>query len=151
MPVLDASAILNGFGFMIDHIAYTVPQVMSEFRDWRSKSLVSAAVHANHLRVYSPLQEHVKKVRDTAKRLGEQLSEADIHVLALALELKETIITDDQGIQNTAKSLGIQFKPVMFREARKRVLKKKCPNCSKQYSGDADWCETCDEKLVTLK
>ncbi|HEX69286.1 MAG TPA: hypothetical protein ENG10_03210, partial [Candidatus Bathyarchaeota archaeon] len=54
-----------------------------------------------------------------SKRTGDfkYLSQADIEVLALALQLKNsgenpTVVTDDYSMQNVANKLGIEFSPL---------------------------------------
>ena len=107
MPVLDAAAMINV------HFAegVTVPGVRAELRDLESRELAQANIESGTLRVLSPSPESVVTVRKVAH---PKLSETDISVLALALELNDIIFTDDYAVQATARKLGIKFKPLMF-------------------------------------
>ena len=113
MPVLDASAILNAFPFHFEsEIKYlTVPEVVRELKDSRSRAIAEAGVQAGILLVTSPSEEFVEKVKKIGKRFG--LSITDVKALALALEKEEEIWTDDYGIQKVAKRLGVRYKPVI--------------------------------------
>ena len=67
-----------------------------------------------------PAGESVEFVKSKAIETGEleELSDADIEVLALAYELKATLFTDDYNLQNIARFLGLEFKTL------KRGIKK---------------------------
>ena len=83
------------------------------------------------------------------------LSEADIQVLALALELKDKdcnphIVTDDYSIQNVANKLGIQFAPLITFGIRYRFSwTLYCPACFRKYAADhrSKRCEVCGTEL----
>ena len=107
MPVLDAAAIINA------HFAEgtTVPEVIGELKDFESRELANAKVSEGRLVVRSPSKESVEEARKAA---SPKLSATDLQVLALGLELKEEIVTDDYALQASAKRLGIRFRPVIF-------------------------------------
>ena len=107
MPVLDAAAIINA------HFAegVTVPEVMGELKDFESRELANAMVSEGRLLVESPSRESVEKARKAA---SPKLSDTDLQVLALGLELGEEIVTDDYALQASAKRLGLKFRPVIF-------------------------------------
>ena len=100
------------------------------------------AIESKKITVRTPLKEFKIKTTDIAKMLGDShlLSEADLELLALALELKKTgfnpkVVTDDYSIQNVAKQMKIDFIPVTT-IGIKRVLKwsRYCPACYKKYN-----------------
>ncbi len=74
-----------------------------------------------------PKEKYIKKVKKEASKIGylEKLSETDIDVLALALERKGAILTNDFAIQNVARRLGIRFegekKIKRYKKRRKRL------------------------------
>lgn len=51
----------------------------------------------------SPNREYIKRLKKLLKT-GDNLSQQDIGVLALALNLNAILYTDDYGIQNVAKN-----------------------------------------------
>ena len=92
-----------------------------------------------------------------SKRTGDfkYLSQADIEVLALALQLKSlgenpTVVTDDYSMQNVANKLGIEFSPLTtfgIKYRFKWILY--CPACRKKYPPDykPKKCEICGTEL----
>lgn len=129
--VLDAAAFINAealFGREEDF--YTVRDVLEELRDVKSRSLADAAISAGKLTVLEPEKKNVDEVRKAAESVGSagRLSDADVKVLALALELGAKIITDDYTVQNLAAHLGLEYEGVMRGKiAKKRVFKRKPP------------------------
>jgi len=107
MPVLDASAIINAR--VVDGI--TVPEVLAELKDFETRELAQAMVSEGRLRVQSPSRASVEAARVKASL---KLSKTDLLVLALALELRDELVTDDYSLQASAKRLGISFRPVIF-------------------------------------
>lgn len=113
MPVLDASAILNAFPFKFgEHKYFAVHEVVDELKDFRAKSILEAGIASGKLKVMMPSEESITKVKEFSK--GVNLSEADVKTLALALELKEELWTDDFGMVKVAKKLGVRCKGVLF-------------------------------------
>jgi len=115
------------------------------------------AMESGKLKIRVPRKEFVEKVREFSKAAGDvlYLSEADMQVLALALELKElagspVLVTDDYSIQNVAKSLNIEFASLLTFGIRfffQWVLY--CPACRKKYPQDYKFkkCEVCGTEL----
>jgi len=107
MPVLDASAIINAR--VADGV--TVPEVLAELKDFESREYAQAAVAEGRLKVQSPSKESLAAAKIKA---SHRLSATDLKVLALALELKDELVTDDYSLQASAKRLGVAFRPVIF-------------------------------------
>ena len=157
--VLDASAFIAGFDpLSVDEEQYSVPEVG---RELASNSLpwvrFNTAVDGGRLKVEVPASHSLRRVREASKRVGDVLflSDADLQVLALALELKDKgynprIVTDDYSIQNVADQLGIEFAPLMtfgIRFRLKWILY--CPACHRKYPSDYRFksCEVCGTEL----
>ncbi len=157
--VLDASAFIAGFDpLSVAQEQYSVPKVREELA---SNSLpwirFTTAVESGRLNIEAPSSRALKKVKEASKRVGDVLflSDADLQVLALALELKEEgyksqIVTDDYSIQNVADQLGIEFASLMTFGIRFRlewVLY--CPACHRKYPSDYGFksCEVCGTEL----
>ena len=117
----------------------------------------NAAVENRRLRVRTPKNSFLQEVREASKKVGDvrYLSEADLQILALALELKRTglspsIVTDDYSIQNVANQIGVNFTSLMTYGIRFRfnwILY--CPACHRKYPSDYKFksCEVCGTKL----
>jgi len=156
---LDTSAFIAGFDpLSAGERQYSVPMVR---RELASKSMpwvrFKAAVENRKLRVRKPKISFLKKVKEASKSVGDvrYLSEADMQVLALALELKSTgldplIVTDDYSIQNVANQMGVNFTSLMTYGIRFRfdwILY--CPACHRKYPPDYKFksCEICGTEL----
>jgi UPF0271 protein len=136
--VADASVFI--WGRMPEGELITVPAVERELKDLRSKSLL----HISGARVESPTAEALKKARRSAEETGDisVLSQADLDVLAKALEYSAVLATDDYALQNVALHLGLKIEPI-GQPAIKRKLRRvqRCMACGKAFEGDA--CPDC--------
>ncbi len=136
----------------------TTPMVKDEIREssiaWvRFKT----AVQSGKLNVRAPKKSFVGKAKASATLVGDTffLSEADLQVLALALELKEQgylplIASDDYSIQNVADQMGIEFASLATFGIRFRFQwVRYCPACHKRYPADykSRRCEVCGTEL----
>ncbi len=140
--ILDSSFFLSGIA-PPDGELLTIPEVAEEVRLERKELLFAIA---KGLRVVSPSQEALKKVREAAAKTGDdaRMSETDISLIALALEIGGTLLTDDYSIQNTAEIMGIPYLPVAQRGI-KRVEKwyYRCAYCGRYFSEPMKECPVC--------
>jgi UPF0271 protein len=157
--VLDTSAFLVGFDpFSISEDQATVPKVKDEMGT-ASMAWVrfKIAVENGKLKVKAPSEEFLNKVKASAITVGDSffLSETDMQILALALELKAAgynpqIVTDDYSIQNVATQMGIEFASLATFGIR-RLLEwvRYCPACHREYPADygSTSCAVCGTKL----
>jgi endoribonuclease Nob1 len=130
--VLDASAILNDFGFSFNKKEkyVTTNPVFDECRDMRSRLLVQNALSNGILQIRDPLSVSEKKAKQLANSLEhKRLSLPDVSVLGLSIELlgKEdfVLITDDHGLQFVCKRAGIPFEAVIRGKTKKKPRKAK--------------------------
>jgi UPF0271 protein len=157
--VLDTSAFVAGFDpFSIAEKQYTVPTVRDEIRE-NSMAWVrfKTAMDSGKLLMRPPKKIFMDKVKTSATIIGDAffLSNADLQVLALALELKADgysplIVTDDYSIQNVANQIGIEFTSLATFGIRFRLRWiRYCPACHKKYPADYKLrkCEVCDTEL----
>lgn len=157
--VLDTSAFIAGFDpSAISDAAYTVPSVE---RELISNSMVytrfKTAAESGKLQVKTPDNVYLSQVKASSTVVGDVrfLSEVDMEVLALALELKALgenplIVTDDYSIQNVANNLGLGFMSLMTSGIRYRLdWTIYCPACHRKYPADykSKTCETCGTEL----
>ena len=104
----------------------------------------NVAVENRKLTVRSPKSSFFQDIREASRKVGDMryLSEADLQVLALALELKgrgfsPLIITDDYSIQNVANKIDVEFASLMtfgIKFRFKWILY--CPACYRKYPPD---------------
>jgi len=157
--VLDTSAIIAGFDpLSVTDEVYSVPAVE---RELASNSLpwtrFKTAIESGKLRLKTPSRTFLDLVNESSKTVGDVLflSEVDLRVLALALELKSwgyspLIVTDDYSIQNVANQVGVEFASLMTFGIRFRhhwIMY--CPACYRKYPADYknDICEVCGTRL----
>lgn len=156
---MDTSAFIVGFDpFSISEDQYTVPMLKQEiiegFMPWvRFKT----AVENGKLKIKKPSRAFMEKVKATATAIGETffLSETDLQVLALALELKTSgysplIASDDYSIQNVADKMGIKFTSLATFGIRFQLKwVRYCPACRKKYPADykSKKCKVCGTEL----
>ena len=157
--VLDTSAFIAGFDpLVVPEEQYTVPEVSMELisgsMTW---TRFNAAIENRKLIVKTPKSSFFQEIQEASKKVGDMryLSEADLQVLTLALELKGTglsplIVTDDYSIQNVANKIGVEFTSLMtfgIKFRFKWILY--CPACYRKYPPDykSAVCEVCGTEL----
>lgn len=115
------------------------------------------AIENGKLKVRTPNEASLNKVRASANVVGDSffLSETDLQVLALAIELKTEgydplVVTDDYSIQNVANQIEIEFTSLATFGIRRRLhWTRYCPACHRQQPADSKLkkCEVCGTPL----
>jgi UPF0271 protein len=144
--VLDTSAIIYLQDFRKFDEIFIPPLVIEEVKD-KLSSMKLASLNA---RILEPDEDYVKKVKAVARQTGdlEKLSKTDLQVLALAKELKATIISDDYNVQNVAKKAGLDFISIFSKGIKEFFIwKKYCQACKKYFGADLKQCPVCGAKL----
>jgi len=157
--ILDTSAFLAGFDpFSLGEEQFTVPKVEEEIRrNTMTKMRFETAIESGKLKIKAPSQEASESAKSSARKVGDwfKLSEADMQLLALAIELKmegyiPQIVTDDYSIQNVATRLEIEF-VALATFGIKRLLQwiRYCPACHREYRAEckAKECQVCGTEL----
>jgi len=157
--VLDTSALVAGFDpFSISEEQYTVPMVKEEMAENSMSGMrFRTAVENGKVKVKMPDAAFLKKVKTFASAVGDAffLSETDMQVLALALELKTRgysllIATDDYSIQNVANQMRIEFASLATFGIRSRLQwVRYCPACHRKYPANhrSARCKVCGTEL----
>ena len=157
--ILDTTAFIAGFNpSSIHEETYSVPDVERELtKSPMAKLRFNTAVKAGRLKLREPEIQYLDKAKKASMEVGDllSLSEADMKILALAIQLKKEkytpiIITDDYSIQNVAKKLSVNYASIAIFGIRfhlKWLLY--CPACRRKYPPDYKFeeCETCGTKL----
>lgn len=149
--VLDSSALLTGLDF--DGELYTSGHILREVErqglDARAEAMVQAKVQ-----IVEPSSKSIVRVRQEAQRTGDlpRLSEADIQILALALDLGAMLITDDYSIQNVAKSMGVEYRGAGLKPIREqRRWYYRCTGCGKYWEDPLETCRVCGSAIKTTR
>ena len=157
--ILDTSAFLAGFDpFSIGEEQVTVPQVEDEIkRNSLVKVRFQTALESGKVKINMPSTNFVVQAKSSACKIGDsfKLSEADMQLLALALELKTQgyapqLVSDDYSVQNVATQLEIEF-CALATLGIKRLLEwvRYCPACHRVFPVDSKFkeCSVCGTEL----
>ena len=148
--ILDASAFYAGVPFRSSDIWYTTTLVFDEIKHIKKNhDALGTLLETNRLKIREPDVELTKTAIRAAKNTGDfpQLSKQDISIIALCIENKGDIITDDFAISNVAKNLGLKITPIMTRGI-KDVGKwvHYCPGCRTNHKTGTE-CPVCGTPL----
>ncbi len=150
MRVLDASAFIRGYE--TDDTTASVPRVREELND--ESGFRFDAQEGSGMRVHVPDQQSVARVRQVASNTGDRgtLSETDVRLLAAALELGATLVTDDYAMQNVAGSLDVPVETI-GREgiSEERSWRFKCEGCGRTFDSDEGRCPICGSDLSRMR
>jgi UPF0271 protein len=116
----------------------------------KSHGAIDALLEAGSLQVIDPDKGSIERARAASKKTGDysKLSLADFSILALALELKIALVTDDYAVANVAAALKIPVKSTSskgIRETRKWIAY--CSACGRAFGPTARECPLCGNKL----
>jgi UPF0271 protein len=149
---LDAGAFYTGILFLSSACSYyTTPAVFDEVKHIKkSHGAIEALLESNTLRVVNSDRKSIEKVVAAAKRTGDytKLSQADISIIALALQLKIALMTNDYAVANVASTLKIPVKSTAgkgIKETRKWIAY--CSACGRAFGPDAKECRLCGNRL----
>ncbi len=123
---------------------FTTPEILMEAKGEIFKAFVDAKVDSREIAVREAKKEYLEKAVSEATRTGDirVLSKADISLLALFLELSESmkevvLLTDDFALQNIVHSLGLKARRIVGREIRDLILwRVYCSACGKAFPKD---------------
>ncbi len=142
--VLDTGAILNLPSPPTP--AVTVAEVVEEVKEPKKRALLESLL-GEEIKLMEPSKESIEQVKKVCKETGDRLSETDVKILALALDVGGVLYTDDFAVQNVARHLGIPFVGVERIRERRR-WKKVCPVCGREYPWETKVCPRCGVKLL---
>ena len=99
--------------------------------------------------INEPEDQFVNAANNAAKKSGDfsNLSDEDMSTIALSLQLKAELVTDDFAVSNVAKNLNIKVIPVMTTGIKHVITwKYYCPGCKVNFSNVTE-CPRCGNKL----
>ena len=148
--VLDATAFYAGIPFSSNDSFMTTSVVYQEIQHIKMKQgILDMLQQTNRLQVRDPEKNTITIVNDIAEKTGDSqtISEQDISIIALALENKIELITDDFAVTNVANQLRIKTSSLMTQGIK--VVGKwisYCSVCGKEFSKRKE-CPVCGSKL----
>jgi len=148
--VLDTSALFAMQDLPPGEVHIT-PGVVAELRKYKDARM---RFWEELVSVTSPTAASLGKVREAAKGTGDdaRLSPTDLEVLALAVDLKATLYTDDYSIQNLARMLGVEYRGIGMKGIKEVVKwKYRCTGCRKVWDENYPDCPVCGSKLRSVR
>jgi UPF0271 protein len=149
---LDAGAFYSGVVFLSSALRYcTTHAVLDEVKHIKkSHGAIEALIESNTLQIVNSDRKSIQKVVAAARETGDyvKLSEADISIIALALQLEIVLVTDDFAVANVATTLKIPVKSV----ASKGIMQTRrwiayCSACARAFGPNAKECRLCGNRL----
>ncbi|GGL47806.1 NOB1 family endonuclease [Halocalculus aciditolerans] len=146
MYVLDASAFIDEYE--PNGPTASIPGVREELESAAQYRFDAREGQGMHVVV--PDADAVTEVERAARVTGDldELSDVDVRVLAAAVELDATLVTDDYAMQNVADELGLAVDVVAksgISERRDWVFQ--CAGCGRTFDDKKDRCPICGSSL----
>ncbi|NHJ20537.1 MAG: hypothetical protein EAX91_06325 [Candidatus Lokiarchaeota archaeon] len=164
--VIDTNIFLTGINFnYFQEILFTTPAIINETQVEKYKEQnrnllqrIELAKELGKLIIQKPKEYYIQLVEEKSKITGDcnALSNNDLELIALALELKENnsqeviLYTNDYSIENLCSELNIKFKTLFKNGIKNKIyFEVYCPYCNIVYrSEDLNKnCERCGLKL----
>lgn len=147
--VADTTALFNASDFPANFDIIVPPGVVEELKRWGMDRRLDLLL-ASRIEVRSPANGSLDKARKASEATGDigRLSDTDISVVALAVELEAPAITDDYSIQNVIKSLGGEFltmEKIGIRDVYNWEFR--CSGCGKLFKEKIGECDVCGHRL----
>lgn len=147
--ILDTSALFSMQDLPPEPM--TTPGVISELRKYHDPRL---RYWEDRLIVSEPSAASMERVREAAARTGDdaRLSPVDMEVLALAMDQGGVILTDDYSIQNLARALGLEYRPVGLKGIREVIVwRYRCRGCGRTFDKNMPDCPICGSALRSVR
>jgi UPF0271 protein len=149
---LDAGAFYTGFIFLSSgYLYYTTQPVFDEVKHIkRSHGAIEALIESNTLQILNSDRKSIEKVVAAARNTGDyaKLSDADISIIALALQLEIVLVTNDYAVANVATTLKIPVNSVASKgitHTRRWIAY--CSACGRAFGPNAKECRLCGNRL----
>jgi len=148
--IIDASAFYAGIPFSSSNEFYTTSLIFDEIKHIKKNhGAIDILLATNRLKIQDPSSEFTDIAIEESKKTGDfnQLSKQDVSLIALCLQLKGELITDDFAISNLAKNLDIKVSPLMtsgIKDVGIWILY--CPGCRKNLDSGSE-CPSCGSIL----
>ena len=148
--VLDSSAFYAGIPFSSNESSYITPLVFNEIQHIKKDhDAVQILIETKRLTILDPEQQFTVIADNAAKKSGDfpNLTQEDISIIALSLQLDAELLTDDFAVSNVAKNLSIKVIPVMTNGINDVITwTYYCPACKTNFSKITE-CPNCGNIL----
>lgn len=144
--VVDANVFIHGRGSYPFKSAITVQEVVEELQSNHGANMLRNVSYE----IRAPSDQYIKKVKNKSKEINSPTSNVDEKLLALAIQLGKTMLTDDIALQNLAFHLDADFDGFLEDKIEKKfrwdII---CTNCGAEVSGDR--CSSCGSTRTRRK
>ena len=148
--VLDSSAFYAGIPFSSNEPSYITPLIYNEIEHIKKDhDAIRILIETKRLMINEPDNQFIITANNAAKKSGDfpNLSHEDISAIALSIQLKAELVTDDFAVSNVAKNLSIKVVPVMTSGIKNVVTwKYYCPGSKTDVSKVTE-CPRCGNRL----
>ena len=148
--ILDASAFYAGVPFKTSKECHTTNLVYDEIRHIKKNhDALGILLETKRLKISVPDKRSIEVAINAAKETGDypQLSKQDISIIALCIEVKGEMISDDFAILNVIRNRGLKTSPIMskgIKDVGKWIHY--CPGCRINYKNGKE-CPSCGTPL----
>ncbi len=152
--ILDTSAVLSGKDIPLTEDLFIPSGVLDEIKREDRWSRKLENMRSGGLQVIEPPAAQIERVKKRAKKTGDdiRLSDVDVQVVALALHLEGTIITDDRSIQNIASNLDVEYQGLAQEEITEEYeWSYRCEKCGRWYEEPKEKCQRCGGDIKSAR
>ena len=151
--VLDTGFFLAG----MDPMAIGECMITPEVKDEVAKGFPGRKMEYymdSGLVVTAPSGNSIEKVRQKAEETGDigRLSDTDISIIALALEMSAGIVSDDYSVQNLCSVLEIPYRSISEDGIKEIwVWKYRCTGCKRVFDEPIQECPVCGSPVRSFR
>lgn len=148
--VLDATAFYQGFPLRTNRKCVTTDLVVSEVSHLMKELCpIPLLIEAKKIYVTQPIDKTVSHTKSMATKIGDsKISPSDVSVIALAVDLGGTIVSDDNRVFNLATIMSVPCLQLSSSGTKTiRKWSKYCRVCAKRYSYYENTCLICGNSL----
>ncbi|MEM0097276.1 MAG: hypothetical protein QXT35_03775 [Conexivisphaerales archaeon] len=148
--ILDSAGLFR-ISLINSEIMFTTNEAVNEVVNENEKLIVNSYIKNSKLKVLEP-QKDVLKLALNIIGANPKLTEADISIMALALQLGEkydvTVITDDYELQNALALNNIKCKGIKTIGIKKIIQwTYRCTGCGRYFKRPFEICPYCGSKV----
>ena len=150
MIVLDSSAFFS-MDNLPDEEHVCPPGVIRELTKHEDPRL---ALWGDMVRTSDCTEASMEKVREVARKSGDlgRLSPVDMSVIALAIDVEGTVLSDDFSILNVCTVMGIPNRSVGTKGIKKvEKWNYQCIGCKKWYKERSNECPICGSPMKSFR
>lgn len=152
--VLDTSILLSGRPLPLDRELWVPPRVLEEVTGrGRDRRGVDYALETR-LKAREPSPRSRARVAGAARKTGDdaRLSPTDTDVIALALDVRGEVLSDDYSVQNVATLLRIPARGHDQRGIRAVWMwTRRCTGCRREVTENVEECPVCGSPVRSAR